>query len=560
MVDIHSVINRIMIRHSCESRNPGKHWIPGQARNDKKGKTYVVLYKIICFLKTLTEKQCFLLLLGITFGLRLYAVLMAKGIAYDGAGYGFMARDFLRHDFEKGLSTALHPFYPFLIYLVSPSPHYVEIAGRFISLFFGTLTFIPVFYFVRETAGQKGAIFSGLFYAFHPYLVTYSGMLLSEATYWGLLTLSVYFFWTGLKQKRILRTIASGGFLALSYLTRPEAIGYLFIFLIWLIIDDGVTREWFKKYFLTGGIILVFFVISLPYLIYIHRETGQWLITKKGVAVQSQVLNWVEIKIDRPPERVIGGKESTHASRVKEKSPKILEIIKNILRYIPFTTYHYLRAYHFTLWLFLLFGLIRMRRGRAKEQWFLASFVLFHLFSLSTFTGSGIRYSVPLIPISLFWAGVGVLGFRKFLGKRNISEPGKWVSIIIVLFILIQLPQSLTPERRHRAEQKKVGLWLKKNTPQDAIIMSNSPIEAFYGEREFVPMLLGLYTFGAPGKSYKEIIQFVREKGVKYILVNKYTHEMNPDFKESIQSTDLKEIYRYKEKDGNLIIVYEVVY
>jgi prepilin-type N-terminal cleavage/methylation domain-containing protein len=42
---IHSIINRITIRHSCESRNPEKYWIPpyqvrgglSQARNDKAG-------------------------------------------------------------------------------------------------------------------------------------------------------------------------------------------------------------------------------------------------------------------------------------------------------------------------------------------------------------------------------------------------------------------------------------------------------------------------------------------------------------------------------------------
>jgi hypothetical protein len=43
---IHRVISLIMIRHSCESRNSGKHWISGQAQNEKKEKTYVVLYKI----------------------------------------------------------------------------------------------------------------------------------------------------------------------------------------------------------------------------------------------------------------------------------------------------------------------------------------------------------------------------------------------------------------------------------------------------------------------------------------------------------------------------------
>jgi hypothetical protein len=40
---MHSGINHDKGRHSCESRNPGKHWIPGQARNDELEKTSVVM-------------------------------------------------------------------------------------------------------------------------------------------------------------------------------------------------------------------------------------------------------------------------------------------------------------------------------------------------------------------------------------------------------------------------------------------------------------------------------------------------------------------------------------
>jgi hypothetical protein len=42
---MYSVINHKRTRHSRESGNPGKHWIPGQARNDKPAKIYVVMYK-----------------------------------------------------------------------------------------------------------------------------------------------------------------------------------------------------------------------------------------------------------------------------------------------------------------------------------------------------------------------------------------------------------------------------------------------------------------------------------------------------------------------------------
>jgi hypothetical protein len=150
--------------------------------------------KIILRIEGLSERQILWILLAITFSLRLYSVLMAVGVSYDGAGYGFVARDFLRHDFAKGLSSALHPFYPFLIFLFSTDAAHVEITGRFISLFFGTFTIIPLFYLVKKAVGQREALFSALFYTFHSYLVTYSGMLLTEATYWGLLVLSAYFF------------------------------------------------------------------------------------------------------------------------------------------------------------------------------------------------------------------------------------------------------------------------------------------------------------------------------------------------------------------------------
>src|SRR4030042_469856 len=231
--------------------------------------------KIVLFIKDLNEKQIFWILLGITFGLRLYATLMAKGISYDGAGYGFMARDFLRHDFVKGLSSALHPFYPFLIFLFSPDTAHVEITGRFISLLFGTLAVIPLFYLVKKAIGQREAIFSALLYSFHSYLVTYSGMLLTEATYWGLLVLSVYFFWTGLRKEKLWSTMLSGFFLGLAYLTRPEGIGYVLVYLIWIIVDGGLKKGWFKKIALIGVLILSVLIFVIPYVIYIHQETGQ---------------------------------------------------------------------------------------------------------------------------------------------------------------------------------------------------------------------------------------------------------------------------------------------
>ena len=511
--------------------------------------------KITLFFKSLNEKQILLILLGITFGLRLYAVLMAQGISYDGAHYGFVARDFLKDHFIKGLSSPAPPFYPFLISLFSMDTAHVEIIGRCLSLFFGTFTIIPLFYLVKKTIGQKEAIFSALFYTFHPYLVTYSGMMLTEATYWGILILSVYFFWTGLKKESVWRTALSGCFLGLAYLTRPEGIGYIIIYLIWIVVNGGLKKKWLKKFILIGILILSVLIFVIPYVLYIHQETGQWLISKKAVDTQSHF-------IKKNIEEIKPSKGSEQNKPVKGNS-KFIWITRNIVHHFPSVVYHYLRAYHFSLWLFLFFGLIRIRREGIAYELFLASLVLFHFLSLSTFLPSTIRFSVPVIPLSLFWAGSGILEMKRYMEKIKIAIPENAIFLIIAVVILVQLPQSLKPERGHRAFQKKVGLWLKQNTPPDAVIMSNSPQETFYADREFIMLPKGSFPIGDPGKSYDEMIRYAKSKGVRYILINKNTQESNSGFIDAIQlkdmsqSKDLKEVFR---KVDQSLTIYGVVY
>jgi 4-amino-4-deoxy-L-arabinose transferase-like glycosyltransferase len=505
--------------------------------------------RIILFSKGLREKHLLLLLIGITFALRFYAVLMAQGIANDSAAYGFIARNFLKGHFIKGLSSPAPPLYPFLIFLFSPDTAHVEITGRLISLFFGTLTIIPLFYLVKKAIGQREAIFTTLLYSFHPYLVTYSGMLLTEATYWGLLVLSVYFFWTGLEKQVTWKIALAGCFLGLAYLTRPEGIGYVLVYLIWIIVEGILKKGWSKKIALIGVLILSVLIFVIPYVIYIHQETGQWLISKKAKIQQNQFLRNGAEEIDPI--------EGIEQNKPIKKWSRIVMAGHNIVNHLPFVTYHYLRAYHFSLWLFLFFGLIRMRQKVIATELFLASLVLFHLFSLSTFNPSAIRFSIPVIPLSLFWAGAGIFEIRKYLGKVKVSNPEKVVFSLTLLVIFIQMPASLKPERRHRAEQKKIGLWLKQNTPANAIIMSNSPQEAFYADREFRTLPWGISSHGFIAKSYDEIIDFAKTNGVRYILVNKNTHEKNPGFVESIQSRDLKEIYREANQG---LVIYELIY
>lgn len=507
--------------------------------------------KIISFLNTLHERQALFWLIGIAFILRLYTVLMAQGIAYDSAAYGFMARDFMKGNVDKALAIPGHPLYPFLISLFSINTEDVEIVGRLISLFFGTLTVIPLYFLIRNAIGKKEAIFSVLFYAFHPYLVSYSGMMLTEATYWGMLVLSVYFFWTGLQRDKIWKMGLSGFFLGLAYLTRPEGIGYLAVFIAWAIIEGFRRKAWFKGLLIVGILISSTLLTSFPYLLHIRQETGQWLISKKAADIQSNLLQ-------KEVEQVYSRGSIESAPRPHRKGFSFLLIFQNMMHRFPVLTYHYLRAFHVSLWIFLFFGLISVIRKKYAYEWFVASFVLFHLFSLAIFPfDSSIRFSIPVISLSLCWAGSGVLEMHRYLKIRKFLNPEKVVFFLITAALLIQLPQSLKPERSHRAVQKEVGLWLKQNTPSDAIIMSNSSQETFYADRKFIMLPEETNKPGASSDAYHEVMKFARAKGVRYILIDKNTFMRNRGFVEGIRPEDLREVFRKSDRE---LIIYEVVY
>ena len=90
--------------------------------------------------------------------------------------------------------------------------------------------------------------------------------------------------------------------------------------------------------------------------------------------------------------------------------------------------------------------------------------------------------------------------------------------------------------------------------------MSNSSIEIFHANREFVPLPKGISTAADPSKlTYEEIIRYAKQKRIRFILVNHNTHESNPNFIPSIKDSDLMEIYRYQKDKEHFVIIYEVI-
>jgi len=230
-----------------------------------------------------SERKKLFLLIGIAFALRLYLAITAKGIDPDGVAYLSIAKDFIDRNYDEAFSNVFPPFYPFLTALLFPLTGDIELAGRIISVILGTLTIIPIFYLGKKLFGVTVTMFSVLLSVFQPYLVQFSGSVLTESTYTFLLVLAVLVGWQGLNSRSKGLMFLLGSLLGLAYLTRPEGIGFVILFFLWILFFDGfrfwhdLRRKSSLLLFLMGGVL----ILALPYILFLHEVTGRWILSRK---------------------------------------------------------------------------------------------------------------------------------------------------------------------------------------------------------------------------------------------------------------------------------------
>jgi 4-amino-4-deoxy-L-arabinose transferase-like glycosyltransferase len=171
-----------------------------------------------------------LLIMALAFGLRIFLVLYPEVIHNDGVEYIRYAKEVLAGNWTGGKAN---PGYPVLIALVYTLIKNYELAGIWVSVIFGVLLVIPVFYLAKEIFNERVGIISGLVAAVHPLLYLASGSVLTESTYHFFIVTSVLFGWYAFSKGRFYQVLLFGLFTSLAFLTRPEAIGFLFIFSMW---------------------------------------------------------------------------------------------------------------------------------------------------------------------------------------------------------------------------------------------------------------------------------------------------------------------------------------
>src|SRR4030066_668354 len=224
--------------------------------------------------------QALLFIMVLAFILRIFLVLYPEVIRIDGVEYIRHAKEVLVVNWTEGKSS---PSYPALVAFAYILIKNYELAGIWVSIVFGVLLVIPIFYLGKAIFNEKVGVISGLVVAVHPFLHTFSGSVLTESTYHFFIATSVLFGWYAFSKGRFYHVLLFSLFTSLAFLTRPEAIGFLFIFSVWIFFFNppGERRYISKRVVMILVAILAFLIFSSPFLIQVRKETGKWSISRK---------------------------------------------------------------------------------------------------------------------------------------------------------------------------------------------------------------------------------------------------------------------------------------
>ncbi len=457
------------------------------------------------------------------------------------------------------------PLYPIVAGLFHLLIGDFETASNLVYALFGGLLLFPVFEMARRIYGVKTAWLAAVLIAIFPALtvnVLYWGSL-TEPLYLSLLYGGLALLLVGLEDDRLGMLAPAGALLGLAYLTRPEAIVYFGVFVIfawiWLLkgVKCGIRRTWYAL----GSFVLPFVVLAVPYIWYLHVHTGQWLISGKIAFVWQEASSSKRyIYFDPMP----GGEISwlspdrfqmnTLQSVLTNPGDILRRVIKNGRSFKD----HFFTGGNFWWGLTPLVVVALFKQPwdqrRVRYEAFLITIILVLMLTFLPFFFV-VRLFAPAFPVLLIWTARGALHLGRWLQdtvelwrEKSLSNPYLksalgWLPAGMVIGILI-LTIPVVADGWIRTTvfgYKEAGLWLKTHTPADVKVMTQEVAVALYADRHWV---------ASPNTDWVHFMQYARSHDANYLVVQDFNLvENQPQLAHTLQkgAPELELVFSFEE-------------
>ncbi len=459
------------------------------------------------------ERKALLALTVAAFAFRLALLLLPRVIRWDEPVYLLLGQNFwsgLGFTFNGHPELHHSPLFPILSGATLKLTGRPEEASNIWYVLLGTLLTLPIYGLARRLTSHGGALLAAALVAFFPALTTavlYWGTMI-EPLFLLLIYSAAYLTARGLDGEKPLLFAIAGALTGLAYLARPEG-------LLWMISLEGTAlRGWGlrrrlkEKRPLAALVVLplVFLAVAAPQLLFLHRHTGQWMISGKlgityeiGRAVEAgdpvlydEIINSLDSdgEIRAASEaRYRRGQAGTAGVKPAEASGRFVRNLGHVLKSsLTSEIFSALLLLPAAWWLVIAFKPMGGPWNRRRPEMEIlmvatvapvASFLAFHVQQ---------RFFAPAFPGLLIWTAAGLRDLFQRLpaGRPRIAATTAAGLALAGYFIVADVEIArhgiATSDFGHEA----AGLWLKAHSAPDARIMTQDTAIAIYADRGYV--------------------------------------------------------------------------
>lgn len=425
------------------------------------------------------------------------------------------------------------PLLPFLYALLARVSKDPLAASQWSSVILAVLTLIPFHLSCRQFLSATAALWSDLVYVLSPFAIQYSLWAMPHSLFNLLFVLTLFFVLKSEKSKSLLWPVLAGLAASGAYLTRVEGVAFV----------GGITVALgFLLGFRTSlGFLGSFFLLSLPFWIWLKETTGLWQLTwTGGLGASGSLLKW------------------KFAGNVPDSLPSVF--LNSYFRNLNWEFSLLPKMIPLLIWMLIAIGIweaLRRNRLASRPVQLVGFFGLLPLVIYPIHVTPEPRFIFPALIPFLMFAGPALDAMVKITEKRRLA-----VGLFVGLGVITLAPgyRSLwLGFKEEPAEQKLLGQWIHNHFEKPQVLFGSDCRACFYAGsscKRFVSMrrIHGLM----PDDRFFE--DFLIQEGVDLVVADeRYVPKFYPRFKFLLESpgpTGLKRLAELGEK-GERIIVYQ---
>ncbi len=491
------------------------------------------------------------------FALALYLILSSfsrPGITADGQTYLQIARN-LHLGIGLGWQALwVPPLHSCLVALVGWLPGVPDLlfASALVGAFMGLFLVVAVWLLAEELFGRTVALGAAFIAALFPHFHWIVRAPEAECTYTAFLLFSLWLFCSARRKQSLKRFIICGIAFSLTYMARSEGFLVMLFAIAAALFEQWRSRMSTNYLRCIALLLLAFFITSLPYMLFLKKHYGSWVISPKS----TYVLIWMQSRIYHDNDLGEVGNEElwglTGSGRLKWQVPsgvgdlfsylmshpaKSAQVyLDNLLSEIPgripnnsgMERYPQVFPVILALAAIAAFFFRWDDKAARNKGIFLSPFLI--LFILPVFTDGWWKYLVPYSPLLIILGSAGIAFSAEFAFKRFPEATRRNIALVAMLTVALyfrltafpleffssqakssaQPSASVKSRLQYAADAEKGGRWIAEKLGSG----HNYMLPPF---SKLIYPLNGLWT-ATPVADYERLHAYAISQGTDYYI------------------------------------------